>query len=160
MPINFSPFRRPQRALLRLCAKQEVSSKTMTVHRSVTLAVAAFGKYAVLNTNYVASPSRGINSYVILACSIHSANQYLVLSAESCEYREHIRRVWKAKQPAEITSFRMTRSRLPLYKKRISPVYFPPVRNKKFIAQRINDTQRLLREADATRRLCEPECAL
>jgi glycosyltransferase involved in cell wall biosynthesis len=89
----------------------------------------------------------GMKSYAIPAFCIHNAHQYVVLPREFYASCAHIKRVWKDYLPIETTCLRITRSNIPMYRRRLREAYLEHIRHKGFIAPRAKDVPELLHQA-------------
>jgi len=89
---------------------------------------------------------RGMKSYAISAFCIHNTNEPLVLPTEFYQCCEHIRSTWRACLPIQTTCIRLTKSKVPVYVRRLREVYLRYVRRKVIGGVRVNDVGRLFDE--------------
>jgi glycosyltransferase involved in cell wall biosynthesis len=88
----------------------------------------------------------GMKSYAISAFCVHNTHQTLVLPKEFYECGRHIKRVWNSYLPIQTTCIRLTKSNLPMYRRRLGEFYLRHIRRKECGGTRLQDPLRLLEE--------------
>lgn len=78
----------------------------------------------------MAAAKREMKSYAISAYCIHNTQLNLVLPKEFYECCRHVERVWRTYLPIQTSCVRLTRSNLPLYKRRLQEVYLRHLRRR------------------------------
>jgi hypothetical protein len=89
----------------------------------------------------------GMNSYAISAFCIHNTHQSLILPKEFYDCCRHIRRVWKDSLPIQTTCIRITRSNVPIYRRRVQEFHLRYIRRKVVGGTRVQNVQRLLEKS-------------
>jgi glycosyltransferase involved in cell wall biosynthesis len=85
-------------------------------------------------------------SYAISAFCVHHTHQPLVLPNEFYECCRHIRRVWKASLPIQTTCIRLTRSNVPVFRRRLREFYLRWIRHKQYGGTRVQNPLNLLED--------------
>ena len=89
---------------------------------------------------------RGMKSYAISAFCIHNTFQPLVLPAEFYMCAEHIRSAWKDYLPIQTTCIKITKSGLPIYRRRLHGLYLRYIRRKELGGVRVPHVNIILEE--------------
>lgn len=100
---------------------------------------------------------KGMRSYAISAFCIHNTYQSLVLPKEFYQCCRHIKRVWKDYLPIQTTCVRVTRSNLPVYRRRLQEFYLRHIRHKECGGTRLKDPLPLLKELMGKSKLAQRE---
>jgi hypothetical protein len=89
----------------------------------------------------------GMHSYAICAFCMHNTQQSLILPKEFYDCCRHIRRIWKDSLPVRTTCIRLTRSNLPIYRRRAAELYLRYIRRRRTTGgTRVKDISRLFAE--------------
>jgi glycosyl transferase family 2 len=86
----------------------------------------------------------GKTNYVIPAFSIHNTHPGLILPEEFYDCCSHIKQEWKESLPIQTPCIRLTRSNLPIYRRRLLEVYLKYVRRKEATGERVKNVQQLI----------------
>ena len=92
----------------------------------------------------MAAAKHGMKSYAIPAFCIHNTVFNLVLPKEFYDCYKHVQLTWKEFLPIQTTCVRITRSGLPMHRRRLRELYLKYVLHKRVGATRAMDVQQLL----------------
>jgi hypothetical protein len=103
---------------------------------------------------------KAMKSYAISAFCIHNAQQYCILPNEFYQCCRVFKRRWKKFLPVQTTCIRLTRSDIPIHKRRLREHYLRLIPSKAAVKPRMTDIKALLSESDAHRKVYEQSLGL
>jgi Glycosyltransferase like family len=88
--------------------------------------------------------SAGRKNYVIPAFCVHNTDYGLILPIEFYQSCSHIRQVWKDSLPIQTPCIKITRLKVPIYRRRLLELYLRYLRRNQAGTKRVNDVRKLI----------------